>query len=86
MLQWFLSFPEFAEFTEMLFYLGKTRMSLSTEAMARRDQHHTTWFKANRLYLFSFSSFRIYYRPHTEYGEDNVYTDVCLFTYRPPSI
>ena len=28
MLQWFLSFSEFAEFTEMLFYLGKTRMSL----------------------------------------------------------
>ena len=24
MLQWFISFPEFAEFTEILFYLGKT--------------------------------------------------------------
>ena len=23
MLQWFISFPEFTEFTEILFYLGK---------------------------------------------------------------
>ena len=27
MLQWFISFPEFAEFTEILFYLGKTHMT-----------------------------------------------------------
>ena len=26
MLQWFISFPEFAEFTEILFYLGKTQL------------------------------------------------------------
>ena len=28
MLQWFISFPEFADFTEILFYLGKTQMFL----------------------------------------------------------
>ena len=26
MLQWFISFPEFDEFTEILFYSGKTQM------------------------------------------------------------
>ena len=27
MLQWFISFPEFAEFSEFLFYLGKTPLA-----------------------------------------------------------
>ena len=34
MLQWFISFPEFAEFTEILFYLGKTQSS--SEAVGSR--------------------------------------------------
>ena len=28
MLQWFLSFPDFTEFTEILFYLGKTQIAI----------------------------------------------------------
>ena len=27
MIQWFINFPEFAEFTEILFYLGKTQIT-----------------------------------------------------------
>ena len=38
MLQWFISFPEFAEFTEILFYLGKTqfRREFALHAITRR--------------------------------------------------
>ena len=36
MLQWFLSFPEFAEFTEILFYLGKTQMKQSNGIFPKR--------------------------------------------------
>ena len=31
MLQWFINFPEFAEFFELLFYLGKTPLKQKLE-------------------------------------------------------
>ena len=34
MLQWFFSFPEFAEFTEILFHLGKTQLAYLYRASA----------------------------------------------------
>ena len=43
MLQWFLRFPEFAEFSECLFHLGKTQMSFTifTQGRTRSDQVYT---------------------------------------------
>ena len=54
MLQWFISFPEFAEFTEILFYLEKTQMtsadpdrvcdnglSVTTERTERKERFET---------------------------------------------
>ena len=37
MLQWFFSFPEFVEFTEILFYLGKTQLIADFPSMIVRN-------------------------------------------------
>ena len=40
MLQWFVSFPEFIEFSEFLFHLGKTPMSWKAQIFFEKCQQH----------------------------------------------
>ena len=52
MLQWFISLPEFAEFTEILFYLGKTQLDPGYDQFDDYDLY--AWSNQNRN-LFPFN-------------------------------
>ena len=76
MLQWFIKFPEFTEFSESSALLGKTPMC--------RIYYRTKFIRTLKVYIDIEIYALFYYRPPTKLREGNVFSRVrvCVFKER----